>query len=110
MAKYMVLALTNPVPGREDEYNDWYDNVALPVYRSVPGFNPLGRYKLEDTPAQFPFQMESQWDYLSVYEFETDDFESFSEAVQKAVAASDSYYFSDAIDKTRFFEPVFKAI
>jgi hypothetical protein len=31
MKNYVVLALTNPVEGREDEYNKWYNEVAVPV-------------------------------------------------------------------------------
>lgn len=110
MARYIVLALTNPVPGREQEYNDWYNNVAIPVYRSIPGFKPFGRFKLADVPSQFPFNMKNEWEYLSLYEFETDDYATFAEHVKATIAERTEYYFSDAIDKTRFFEPVFIAL
>ena len=110
MARYLTLALTNPVPGREQEYNDWYDNVALPVYSSIPGFKPLGRFKLADVPSMYPFQMKDQWEYLSLYEFETDDFAAFVEHVKTTLAVRSQYYFCDAIDKTRFYEPVFVAL
>ena len=29
--KHLLLALTNPVAGKEDEYNKWYDEVAYPT-------------------------------------------------------------------------------
>jgi hypothetical protein len=110
MAKYLVLALTNPLPGREKEFNDWYDNTALPMYRSIPGLKPLGRYKLAGVPPSFPFEMRDQWEYLSVYEFETDDYPGFISKVRATIEASKTYRFSEAIDKTRFYEPVFMAL
>jgi hypothetical protein len=111
MAQYLTLAFTNPVKGREAEYNEWYDNVALPVYRTLPGLKPLGRYKLADIPKAFDFSMDSSWQYLSVYEFSTDDDPSaFFEKMKGILQKNKEYYFSEAIDKTTFFEPLFVAL
>jgi len=110
MAKYMMFAFTNPIEGREAEYNDWYDNVALPVYRSLPGLKPLGRYKLAGLPKAFSFEMDDTWQYMSMYEFTTDDPKAFLEKTKEIVSSRTDYYFSDAIDKTRFYEPVFVAL
>ena len=110
MARYLVLALTNPLSGRDKEFNDWYNNTALPTYRSIPGLKSLGRYKLAGVPPNFPFEMKDQWEYLSVYEFETDDYASFAAKVRSTIEASKTYQFSEAIDKTRFYEPVFIAL
>jgi hypothetical protein len=110
MSKYLVLAFTNPVAGREREFNDWYENIALPTYNTIAGFRPLGRYRLADVPNSYDFQMDSQWQYLSLYEYETDDRASFSAAAKRAIANSKSYYFTEAIDKTTFFQPTFIAM
>ena len=107
MARYLMLAFSNPIAGREQEYNDWYENVALPTYRKVPGMAHIGRFMLADTPKNFPFEMNSKWKYVSAYTFETDDFSKFRECSVQAIAASESYYFSDDIDKDCFFEPIF---
>lgn len=107
MAKYLVLALANVTEGREHEFHDWYDNVAMPVYRGIEGLHHLGRYRILDLPKRHPFQIDSQWQYLSLYEFETDDLAEFSKLADAAIEASPDYHFSEAIDKSTFFEPLF---
>ncbi len=37
MAKYNLIALTNPLEGRDDEFNDWYTNVHLADVLKLPG-------------------------------------------------------------------------
>src|SRR5215469_214807 len=48
MAKHTFLVLTNPVQGKEKEYNDWYTNQHIPDVVSVPGIVAAQRYKLAD--------------------------------------------------------------
>jgi hypothetical protein len=110
MAKYLLLALTNPVLGREQEYNAWYDNVAVPTYKSLPGLVPLGRFKAIDVPHLFPFEMDNQFQYLSLYYFEADDATSFMETLKASFAHRPEYAFSDDIDRSKFFEPIFVAL
>jgi len=110
MAKHLLLALTNPMPGREAEYNQWYDTVAYPTYKSLPGLVPLGRFKAVDVPDMFPFQMKNEFAYLSLYYFETEDAETFMEKLKATFADRPEYSLSDDIDKDRFFEPIFVAI
>ena len=38
MGRYMFLGLTNATEGRDDEFNDWYDNRHLPDVLAVEGF------------------------------------------------------------------------
>jgi hypothetical protein len=33
----LYLVFSNPVEGREDEYNAWYDEVHLPDVQRIPG-------------------------------------------------------------------------
>ncbi|MGY4783266.1 hypothetical protein ACVH9Z_25485 [Rhodococcus opacus] len=110
MAKYLVLALTNPLPGRESEFNSWYDNVALPVYESLPGVTCLGRYTSVAHDG-YEFEMrEPHFDYLSLYEIDTEDATATFTEIRRALDAATKdgrYHFSEAIDKARFFEPVF---
>ena len=107
MAEYMILAFTNPVEGREHEYNDWYDNIAVPTYKSMPGLTHHGRYTLADAPKMFDFSKDSEWKYLSLYSFETDDLEYYMTKGTEALAKVKEYSFSETIEKTRFFEPIF---
>jgi hypothetical protein len=109
MAKFMVLAFTNPIEGKEDEYNDYYDNVAMPVYRGVPNTKVLGRYKALDMKS-YEFAMDNQWKYVSLYEIEADNIDDhFKEVwayIEKAKAEG-RYQFNEFIDKSTAFEPVF---
>ncbi|VWX50039.1 hypothetical protein [Novosphingobium sp. 9U] len=110
MAKYVLLAMTNPVEGRTDEYNAWYDNTAYPTYKSIPGLTPLGRFKAVELEPMFPFQMENRFNYLSMYYFETDDVVAFMQSVKDAFGRHPEYSLSEDIDKSVFFEPVYVAM
>ncbi|MEZ5687455.1 MAG: hypothetical protein R3E21_01445 [Caenibius sp.] len=110
MAKHLILAMTNPVEGRDAEYNDWYNNVAIPTYKSLPGLVPLGRFKAVDVPHMFPFEMDNQFQYLSLYYFEADDPIEFMENIKATFANRPEYVFSSDIDQTKFFEPMYVAL
>ncbi|MBV1686265.1 hypothetical protein KRR38_00910 [Novosphingobium sp. G106] len=110
MAKHLMLAMTNPLSGREAEYNRWYDEVAYPIYKSLPGLAPLGRFKAVDVPAMFPFQMDNNFQYLSLYTFETEDPVAFVEKVGMTLHSRGDYYFSETIDQSRFCEPIYVSI
>ncbi len=110
MAKHLLLAMTNPVDGKDAEYNDWYDSVAYPTYKSLPGLVPLGRFKAAAVPHMFPFEMDNQFQYLSLYYFEADDPVQFMETLKAAFAERPEYSFSPDIDQSRFFEPLYTAL
>jgi hypothetical protein len=110
MAKHLLLAMTNPIAGKDAEFNDWYDNVAYPTYKSLPGLVPLGRFKAADVPHMFDFAMDNQFQYLSLYFFEADDPVIFIEALKAAFAECPEYSFSPDIDQSRFFEPIYTAL
>lgn len=108
--KHLLLALTNPVAGREAEYNKWYDEVAYPTYKSLPGLVPLGRFRAVDVPHMFPFEMDNQFEYLSLYYFEAEDPAAFMETIKATFAERPEYAFSPDIDQSRFCEPIFVAL
>lgn len=110
MAKHLILAMTNPVSGMEDEYNEWYDNTAYPTYKSLPGLIPLGRFKAVDLPHMFPFERDNEFKYLSLYYFEADDPAAFMEEIKATFAHRPEYKFSEAIDQSAFFEPMYVAM
>lgn len=68
MAKYKFLVLTNPVSGREAEYNDWYDNTHLSDVLRVPGFVAAQRFKCE-----VPASDGHVYNYMAIYEIESDN-------------------------------------
>ena len=68
MAKCKLVALTTPLPGKEAEFHDWYQNAHLPEIISVPGFVGAQRFQLV---AKMMGSDENQ--YLAIYDAETDD-------------------------------------
>ncbi len=48
MGGYLGVALTNPVEGKEQAFNEWYDNQHVPDLLAVPGCVAAQRYKLAD--------------------------------------------------------------
>jgi len=110
MAKHILLAMTNPLPGRDAEYNEWYEGTAYPTYKSIPGLVPLGRFKAVDVPHMFPFEMDNQFQYLSMYYFEAEDAVAFMENVKATFGQRPEYTFSEHIDQSKFFEPIYVSI
>lgn len=90
MAKYCLIVVTNPVAGREDEYNNWYTNQHLPDVLKVPGFVAAKRYKITDVSA-LPGK------YVALYEMETDDPQAVLAELAKR-ANTPEMMMSDAFD------------
>jgi hypothetical protein len=67
MTAYTFVVLTNPVPGREDEYNSWYTDQHMPDVLKVEGVAAAQRFKLADDTAEATFR------YCALYQIETDD-------------------------------------
>jgi hypothetical protein len=66
----ILVALTNPVEGREDEYNAWYDGVHLVDVLKIPGVVAARRFRV--APSQHR-AAPAPWKYCATYELETDD-------------------------------------
>lgn len=100
--QYRLIALSKPVEGKEQEFNDWYDNTHIPEILSLPGMTAAQRFKLTQPlgpqPESFPF--------LTVYEAETDDIGGTIGALVQA-AQSGKLTPTEASDKqnyTAFYE------
>jgi hypothetical protein len=64
-----MIVLTNPVDGREAEYNDWYDNQHLADVLAVEGISAARRYDLVPGP---PGAGPPSHRYLAIYDVEGD--------------------------------------
>ncbi|GEM31280.1 hypothetical protein NN3_22870 [Nocardia neocaledoniensis NBRC 108232] len=71
MTRYQYAVLTNPVEGREDEFNEWYTNTHVRDVLRIPGFVSAQRFELssDGQRAAGPHP----WRYFALYEIETDD-------------------------------------
>jgi hypothetical protein len=93
MGRYKLLVLTNAVTGRDDEFNQWYDQRHIPDALDVPGYVTAQRFRLADV--RMAGAPESRWRYLAIYEIETDDLnatmaESMSRAGTERMPQSDA--------------------
>jgi hypothetical protein len=86
MARYKLIAFNNPVPGREDEYNDWYSHTHLSDVLRVPGFLTAQRFRL--APAQQP-GTEQRWRYVAIYDCEADSGQQLLDALAQRVRSGE---------------------
>ena len=105
MAKYDLIVLTNPAPGREDEYNDWYTNTHLADVLKVPGIAAAQRFRLSEHQRD---PGPHAYNYLAIYHCETDDVRKVIAQLKERSGTQDMVL-SDTLDKERmvlFFEPI----
>jgi len=93
VGKHKLLVLTNAVTGRDDEFNNWYNNQHIPDALDVPGYAAAQRFALAGV--QMPGAAASRWRYLAIYDIETNDLkatmtESMSRAGSERMPQSDA--------------------
>lgn len=88
MPRGVLIVCTHPVPGREDEFNDWYTNVHIGEVAALPGFVSARRFGPAHADAP----------YVAIYEMESDDLDK-TLADMRAVAASGGMNMSDALSR-----------
>ena len=68
MVRQLFMVLSEAAEGRENEYNEWYENIHLDEVIQTSAVVSAQRFKLaEQRGAEAPNR------YLAVYEVETDD-------------------------------------
>jgi hypothetical protein len=68
MKTYQVLVLTEPTTGKEDEFNDYYENRHLDEVLATTGWKSAQRFRLAAEAGEA-----SPLPYLAVYEAEAED-------------------------------------
>lgn len=105
MPTYRLMVMTNPVAGREDEYNEWYTNVHLPDVVKIPGIVSAQRFSRSEVQrpgAEYP------WGYLAIYDCETDNPQAIIDELN-ARRDTELMRMTDALAGERFvcfFEPI----
>jgi len=94
MAEYRFIVLSNPVPGREDEYNDWYDGRHVDDVLKIPGFVRVQRFEYADPLRDDP----PKHKYLSIYDIESDDIAKTA-GLLVAAAGTSRMPISDALEE-----------
>lgn len=80
MAKLVVMS--NPVDGKEEAYNAWYDNVHIPELLTIPGIKSAKRFKQKSGA--------DTWSYLCIYEVEGDDPEAVLAEMRRRVGGGET--------------------
>ena len=76
MARYILVAETECAdPSREEEFNEWYNNVHIVDLLKYPGMVQAVRYKNLDP------EVNEQPKYLAIYEIEADDIDKVDAAI-----------------------------
>ena len=68
MSENILVVLTNPVPGKENEFNEWYSNIHIQEICQLSGFKSAQRFKLGDAQ----LGPDGAQGYLAIYEIEGD--------------------------------------
>ncbi len=89
-----MLAFTNPVPGREAEFVEWYDGRHLQDLLALPGFVSAQRFALTDATG---LGKTPEWCSLALYELDTDDPDGLMAEV-RARLGTETMPVSDALD------------
>ncbi len=94
MGTSWLVVFTNPVEGREDEYNEWYTGRHLDDVLAAAGFSAAQRFKW--VPSKL--SRHAPHNYMAIYEIDDEHREEAEKALLEA-AGTDAMPLSDAMDK-----------
>jgi hypothetical protein len=89
--KTYYTVYSNPMPGKDAEFNDWYTNVHLAEVLQIDGFVSAQRFQL----AELQVINDQPYRYMAMYEIENDNIEK---TVQNMMAAAGGLQMTDAMD------------
>lgn len=103
MPQYCFVVVTDALPGREEEFNAWYDRQHVADVLRVPGFVAAQRFKLAQPDSSLPGR------YLALYEVETDNPQAALAELTKR-AGTQQMIMSEAMDMSKVSATLFAAI
>lgn len=105
MAQFTFVVLTNPVDGRDAEFNDWYTNKHVDDVLALGPFVSAQRFRLAATESN----QGSPYAYMSLYQVDADSADEAHKALMAAVN-TEAMPMSDALDMNRiaawYYEPI----
>lgn len=99
MATYQLLVLSNPVAGRDEEYNAWYSGRHIHDVTRLPGFVAAQRFRLLEPALD---GTASPYRYAAIYEIETDDLAQALKTLGDSTGTA-AVPMSEAFDTTKLF-------
>ena len=102
MKTYCII-LSNPIEGKEKEYNEWYSNIHLQEIVKIDGFISAQRFKLTEEQ-----HMDNQtYKYMAIYEIEN---ENIGNTIKNLNEAAGSLTMEPVIDVDNVDVSIFKSI
>ncbi len=92
----LFLVFSNPVEGRDGEFNEWYDTVHAPEVLAIPGILSAQRFDLEEPDGADAAPPAPSHRYLTVYEVDGDVGKIMSSLAE--AATSGKMTMSDSLD------------
>ena len=92
MGRHILVVMSSPTEGMEEEYNAWYSNVHLQEVVEIPGYVSAQRFKMADTQLKdilTPDEAnrtygETEHRYLAIYEMEAESAGAAVQALREA--------------------------
>lgn len=106
MPRHTLVVFTNPSEGREDEYNQWYNETHLPEVLRAEGFVAAQRFKLSPTQMM---KADAPSQYLAIYEIEAEDVGKALDSLQQ-LATSGKMNMTEALDASKALALAYSAI
>jgi len=88
--RYILSVSSRAVPGREDEFDAWYEDIHAPGVIALPGFLSCERFR------QLDMEGKETGEFIAHYTVETDDPAAL---LQGLFAAAPRMRMTDAIDR-----------
>ncbi|NIE64400.1 DUF4286 family protein [Burkholderia sp. Ax-1719] len=105
MPKFTYVVLTNAVPGKEQEFDQWYSGQHVPDVLRVPGVLSAQRFR---RTAQQRGTAPQPWQYLALYECDARDPQVITDGIQARIGTPEMPM-SDSLADVRYacyFEPI----
>ena len=80
MPHYRMIMLSQAMPGREADYERWYDEVHIPDMLQVPGFTACQRFRVVKNVVG-----ETSFPFCTIYELETESADAATNAMFAAL-------------------------
>lgn len=106
---YYMFIFSNPVAGKEDEYNKWYNEQHAPDVVSIPGFVSAQRFVFSDVQLLQNATAPKGVRYLVMYKIVTTDLGAVYAEVGRR-ATNGMTRMSDTLDRSTIFAYTYKAI
>lgn len=108
----MVVLINPSSAAREDEFNEWYDNIHIPqVVERIPGVTGARRLRLSQDQL-LPTDALPSRRYLTIYAIETDDLQASADSLGRALGDG-TLDMSESVDLSaeggpliHYYEPV----